>query len=100
MRRGITLLELIVTLVVIGIALGIGSVAMRRGREPALTPADSVLHAARGRAIREGRIVRVAIPSLAGEPKQYLFLPDGRAVGPGLDPLTGLLLTPGSGVQE
>lgn len=77
--RGFTLVELIVVLSLFGLMLGISGLALSslRVSEP---PAQQELRAARAGAIRDG------IPRTA---HGVLFLPDGRAIGTGVDPMTG-----------
>jgi prepilin-type N-terminal cleavage/methylation domain-containing protein len=82
-RSGTTLLELIVVLAVIAVMLAIVPAALLRppmGRSPI---GEWAL--AERRAQRDG--APVAVRDSAGTP--ILFLPDGRAVGVGRDPLTG-----------
>ena len=79
--RGVTLLELLVVLTIVGVVLGVTGLAIA----PLKTPreSDDVLDLRRARA--------TAIHS--GAPRTahgVLFLPDGRAVGPRVDPLTGI----------
>ena len=77
---GVTLVELLVVLAVVGATLGVTGLALgslRMPREPELI---SELRKARAEAIRTG------VPRTIDHAR---FLPDGRAIGPGLDPLTG-----------
>ena len=78
--RGVTLLELIVALALFGLILGVTGLALA-SLQPA-KPADAIRarERARAEAIRIGSPVR-------GD--SVLFLPDGRALGPNVDPLTG-----------
>jgi prepilin-type N-terminal cleavage/methylation domain-containing protein len=93
---GFTLVEVIVVLAIMGMILGVSGVALASLRP---TPGSERLRAlavARERAIRTGQPVRVTTDSiLKGSnhsplPTPLLFLPDGRALGPGVDPLTGV----------
>lgn len=85
MRRGTTLVELVVTLVVMGLLAGLAAASVPVLRIPNADGRAEVLAGARARAIRSGRAVRVEGPT------PVLFLPDGRAAGRGADPLTGAL---------
>lgn len=93
--RGVTLVELIVALALLGVILGVSGVALASLREPSTAEATRQLAAARADAIRKGRPVFVTVPSPdtgqnhAPRTTHLLFLPDGRALGPDLDPLTG-----------
>lgn len=88
MRRGTTLVELIVALAILGLLVGIGAATLGGWRRPRTDDTVELYVAARARAIASGERVRVDRPG--GE--SVLFLPDGRAVGGGLDPLTGVAL--------
>lgn len=83
MRRGTTLIELVVTLAVMGMLAGLAAASIAALRPPKTDERLRDLARARGQAIRSGIAVRVEGTS------PVLFLPDGRAVGRGLDPLTG-----------
>lgn len=86
--NGFSLLEVLVVLVVLGLVLGVSGLAfasLRRPREAELT---RELRRARSEAIRTGRPTATVIKH-APRPTHVLFLPDGRAIGPGVDPLTG-----------
>ena len=97
-RRGMTLLELLVTLAVMGVLAGAAAFAFRPSDSSMADP----LADGRSSAIREGRprvVVSRDTASRPGRITRVLFLPDGRALGPGRDPLTGLVRTdspPGS----
>ncbi len=76
--RGFTLMEMLVVLALLGIMVGVSTLAL--ARRPAPTRALMEVQEARIEAIK------------SGEPRTahgVLFLPDGRAIGPGVDPLTG-----------
>ena len=77
--RGFTLIELMVVLLLFGLIIGVSSMAFVRFSTSPTTPVAD-LQRARAEAIRSG-----APRSVHGA----LFLPDGRAVGPSVDPLTG-----------
>lgn len=84
--RGTTLIELMVTLAVMGFLAALAAVAVGALRPPPTDARSASLAAARARAIQSGRPVR----SDDGSP--VLFLPDGRATGQGVDPLTGTVI--------
>lgn len=79
--RGVTLVELLVVLVLMSVMLGLSL--------PLLTSAHrsrpSDFEAARVQAARGAAEVRITSDSGA----TVLYLPDGQAIGPGIDPLTG-----------
>lgn len=83
--RGVTLVELMVALAVLALVLGMTGVGLASLRPPAGAEAHRAFERARADAIRSGTPVRVEPESGA----VVLFLPDGRAVGGGVDPLTG-----------
>lgn len=78
--RGVTLLEMLVVLALLGILFGVSTVALSALKPPSKSDAVLALEHARVQAIHSGT-PRTAIG--------VLFLPDGRAIGPGVDPLTG-----------
>jgi hypothetical protein len=74
------LVELLVVLALLGLVLGVSGLALASLREPRESGEVRALRQARAEAIRSG----------APRPANgVLFLPDGRAVGPGVDGLTG-----------
>jgi prepilin-type N-terminal cleavage/methylation domain-containing protein len=76
----VTLLELLVVLAVLGLVLGVSGLGLASLREPGESAALTEIRRARAEAIRSG------VPVRSGS---VLFLPDGRAIGPTVDPLTG-----------
>lgn len=84
--RGVTLVEMIVVLVLMGVLAGIGGLAVASLQRPAADPWRTAVAIARARAIDGGTAVVLAADSTHGA---VLFLPDGRAVGAGVDPFTG-----------
>lgn len=77
-RRGVTLLELLVTLCVIAIATAVVTVAVSRRTQ--LAPVDSAevaVQAARAAAVRSGRPVTIVVKRPGGA-RQVTVLPDGR----------------------
>jgi prepilin-type N-terminal cleavage/methylation domain-containing protein len=81
----VTLLELVVALAILGLILGVSGLALASLRPPAASEVTRVRQQARAEAIRTGTAVRA---------DSVLFLPDGRALGPGVDPLTGAVRAP------
>lgn len=77
---GITLLELLVVLTVLGLVLGVTGLALGSLNVPRESQSAIDLRQARAGAIHSG------VPRTA---HGVLFLPDGRAIGPSVDPLTG-----------
>ena len=77
---GFTLLELIVVLAVLGIILGVSGLALGTLKTPRESQKTIELRAARANAIHSGA------PRTAHGVR---FLPDGRAIGPGVNSLTG-----------
>jgi|SRR5207245_6180264 len=92
-RSGVTLIELLVVVAIIGVVFGITGLAFTRLRAPRDSEWVRELRRAREEAIRTGEPVRahaLGPPSSAlARLRPPLFLPDGRALGPGVDPLTG-----------
>jgi prepilin-type N-terminal cleavage/methylation domain-containing protein len=79
--RGMTLLELLVVLTVLGVVFGVTGLAIGSLRAPRESEEILALSRARAEAIHSGA------PRKADG---VLFLPDGRAIGPKVDPLTGV----------
>lgn len=86
-RAGVTLVELVVVLLVLGLLVGMSGLAVSSLRPRAEAPREAALRRARAEAIRTGRSVWIV-----GDTAPAVFLPDGRAIGSGLDPLTGQAL--------
>ena len=78
---GVTLLELLVVLTVLGIVLGVSGLAIESLRVPRESQELVDLRRARAEAIQSGA------PRTAHGVR---FLPDGRAIGRRVDPLTGI----------
>ena len=91
-RAGVTLAELMVVIVILGVMAGVATVAVRRATPlPGTDPALATLSAARRAALTDGtpRTITVAVDGV-----RYLatVYPDGRIVTPaplGLDRLAG-----------
>ena len=86
--RGVTLVELLVVIVILALITGVSGLAFASLRVPRESTLVRATRVARAEAIRTGRPVSLRLDSLRRHPS-VLFLPDGRAVGPGADPLTG-----------
>jgi prepilin-type N-terminal cleavage/methylation domain-containing protein len=93
---GTTLIELIVVLALLGLVVGVSGLSLASLRPTAESQAVKELGRARAEAIRTGRPVHVlgipgdSVASHTPHPTPLVtFLPDGRALGPGVDPLTG-----------
>jgi len=78
---GVTLVELLVVLAVLGLVLGVSGLALASLHEPRESDELRDLRRARAAAIDSGG---------ARAAHGVLFLPDGRAIGPNVDPLTGV----------
>ena len=94
---GTTLMELIVVLALVGLLVGVSGLTLASLRPAADAQATQDLRRARAEAIRTGRPVRLSTPppdsevsSTPPSTSSWTFLPDGRALGPGVDPLTGV----------
>lgn len=90
---GFTLVEVIVVVALLGLLFGLAGLAFTSLRPPRESERVQILRRARAAAIQGGRPVRAVFPSGTGGYRSPLpaplFLPDGRAVGPAADPLTG-----------
>jgi prepilin-type N-terminal cleavage/methylation domain-containing protein len=87
MMRGSTLVELMVVLLILGLVTGLASFAVGALRSPAESERAKEMSRARAAAIRSGKAL--SVPAESGA--VIRFLPDGRAIGHGVDPLTGEL---------
>lgn len=80
-------MELIVVVAIIGLVFGANVLALSSLRAARESAGTAALRHARTKAIRTGQPVR---PVMTGtQHLAPLFLPDGRAIGPGADLLTG-----------
>jgi prepilin-type N-terminal cleavage/methylation domain-containing protein len=83
--RGVTLVEMLVVLLVFGLLGGMSVLAVGRLQSPVESEHVATWRRARAAAIRSGQ--PVAVTGDSGTVVR--FLPDGRALGAGVDPLTG-----------
>jgi prepilin-type N-terminal cleavage/methylation domain-containing protein len=86
--RGATLVELLMVLLVLGVMAGVSSIAVTSLRPLPESERRRELDRARAVAIRSGSAVTVD----ADNGSTVRFLPDGRALGAGVDPFTGEVL--------
>lgn len=87
-RHGVTLAELLVVLVILGISLAGSAIAVTALRPAPVSAAERRFHATRAEAIRSGRSA-ILIDSTGASIR---LLPDGRVLGDNVDPVTGSLL--------
>jgi prepilin-type N-terminal cleavage/methylation domain-containing protein len=90
--RGVTLIEMMVVLAILGVTLGVVGIATIGLRPPLESGWRAEFRHARAEAIRTSRRTRASPDSgvnLSPLPSPVVFLPDGRALGSGVDPLTG-----------
>jgi prepilin-type N-terminal cleavage/methylation domain-containing protein len=84
--RGSTLIELVVVLAILGLLLGVSALGLWSLRH---TPEDERLAriaSARREALQRGSVVTIGADDSG---RVLRFLPDGRAIGNEVDPLTG-----------
>lgn len=86
---GFTLVETMVVLAILGMMVAMSGLAIVSLRPNPRDEALRELARARAAAIRTGN--RVVVTHDAQRTTRIVFLPDGRAFGSGLDPLTGAL---------
>lgn len=93
LRRGITLLELVVALAILGIALAVSAVAARSlTRREGSVEAGERVAGARARALRSGAPVSLRFVDSAGAERHAIAYPDGSVIADssaGIDRLTG-----------
>lgn len=98
MPRGITLVEMLVALAVLGLVLSVAALQPRFRPRESMSPAQEVIAAARREALALGRAVTREVPSDSADPVRLVTaLPDGRVVaGPGVsvDFFTGVADAP------
>ena len=92
MRRGVTLLELMVTLALLAILAGVVGLSLQRGGPARVVDARTArIAAAREEALRSGHAVSVTFVD-SGHTHTATAYPDGRVLADpalGIDPLTG-----------
>src|ERR671930_511085 len=90
-RSGVTLAELLVVLAIMGLTAVVAGLAFTSLRSPTQTRMFVELRQARAEAIRTGKPIALESPpaTMPSGRVTVRFLPDGRALGPGVDPLTG-----------
>ncbi len=88
LSSGFTLLETVVVLSIIGLVYGVTGLALTSLKTPRESEWIRELRRARAKAIHTGR-PHITADNRAPRTAHILFLPDGRALGPGADPLTG-----------
>lgn len=95
-RAGVTLAELLVVLLIIGLTAGVAGFSVSTLRRPPESVIRERIRAARTAAIRQGTAVVISLDSVGSDrPDSMLrFLPDGRVIGAGVDPWTGVPTTP------
>jgi len=87
---GVTLVEMLVVLVIIGVLATTTGLAFSSARTESKPSKQASLNALRTRAILDEHAVQLRY----GDPvleTAVLVLPDGRVIGDGIDPLTGQL---------
>ncbi len=87
--RGVTLVELLVVLAILGTMAGLVGLAWQPGVWSSLDRGE--VARARRRALESGRVIKVSLSS-GGSVAQVIAFPDGRVLGAeqlGVDPLTG-----------
>ena len=90
-RRGVTLVELMVVLVLLGVMAGVVGLAWRPDPANRARHRDAIADA-RHQALETGTAVRLEI-TVDGHTDTIAALPDGRLIAPAalhLDPLTGM----------
>jgi prepilin-type N-terminal cleavage/methylation domain-containing protein len=95
-RRGVTLIELIVVIAILGVMAGVATLGLRTVRKTdQVDVATALISATRDSALRTGRPATTAIPAAAlpsGIAVLVTALPDGRVIAPralGIDALSG-----------
>ncbi len=87
-RSAFTLLEVIVVIVIVGVTMGVSTLAFESLRAPREADVTRALRLARSEAIQTGRPIAID-GNHAPRTTHVLFFPDGRAIGAGVDALTG-----------
>ncbi len=84
---GFTLVEVVVVLALLGLILGLSALSLASLKSPPESAELRQLDSARRAAIVTGTPARTGMNHAPRT--TYLFLPDARALGPNIDPLTG-----------
>ncbi len=94
-RAGVTLAELLVVLLIIGLTAGVAGLSVATLRRPPEGELGHRIQEARAMAIRAGTSITVLFDSVGPERRESIvrFLPDGRVIGAGVDPWTGIPMT-------
>jgi len=87
---GTTLIELVVVLAILGLLLGISGLALASLRPTAGDVRQAAIASARRDALQRGTAITIAADDSGG---MLRFLPDGRAIGSDVDPLTGSVVS-------
>lgn len=91
-RRGVTLVELVVVIVLLSVVAAVGGISARRARPIQVADAAvSRVLAARDSALASGRMVTVLV-RIAGQQTSATAYPDGRLLADprlGIDPFSG-----------
>lgn len=95
-RAGVTLAELLVVLLILGLTAGVAGLSVAALRRPPESELGHKLRVARATAIRQGTAITVSFDSVESDWRGSLrrFLPDGRVIGAGVDPWTGMPTVP------
>lgn len=90
-RSGVTLVELLVVMLIIGLTTGVAGLAMSSLRPPPLSDFARKVREARTMSIRNGTALTVTMkaPDEEGRELVLRFLPDGSVIGPEVDRWTG-----------
>jgi len=93
-RFGFSLIEMTVVLLLLALIAGVSVAALWSLRAPPDSSGVGPLLVGRTRALVTGVPVRIARrgSDRDSSPAQVLFLPDGRAVGNGVDPIVGMVV--------
>lgn len=90
-ESGVTLVELVLVLALLGMLLGLSGAALAARRPTSDETRRAALREARAAAVRGGVAQErwLALPGPDATPVHLRFLPDGRVLGPGVEPWTG-----------